>query len=91
MCLGFLKYFSIYNSSFPKYFFASFLAKENNSESFDSSSTIFIPLPPPPAAAFIKIGYPISLHRLFASSNDFTDPSEPSITGKPFFFAIILA
>ena len=32
MCLGFLKYFSIYKSSLPKYFFASFFAKENNSE-----------------------------------------------------------
>ena len=31
MCLGFLKYFSIYSSSFPKNFFASVFAKENNS------------------------------------------------------------
>ena len=27
----------------------------------------------------------------FASGKDFTPPSEPSITGKPYFFAILFA
>ena len=56
-----------------------------------SSLTIFIPLPPPPPAALIKTGYPMFLQIDFASFTDFTPPSEPSITGRPYFFAIFLA
>ena len=50
-----------------------------------------MPFPPPPPAAFIKTGYPISLQIDFASAKDLTPPSDPSITGKPNFFAIFLA
>ena len=31
------------------------------------------------------------MHIDFASERDFTPPSDPSITGKPFFLAILLA
>jgi len=44
-----------------------------------------MPFPPPPPAALINTGYPISLHIDFASEKDFTPPSEPSIIGKPYF------
>ena len=53
-----------------KNFFASDLAVRKRLSNFPSSSTIFIPFPPPPPAAFIKIGYPISLQIDFASVKD---------------------
>ena len=81
----------MYKVSLPKNFFASVLAVKNRFSSFASSSTIFIPFPPPPPAAFIKTGYPISLQIDLASAKDFTPPSEPSIIGKPHFFAILFA
>ena len=39
---------------------------KNNSSKFLSSKTIFIPFPPPPPAAFIKIGKPILLQIFLA-------------------------
>ena len=74
-----------------KNFLASVFAVKNKFSNLLSSSTIFIPLPPPPPAALISTGYPISLHNDFASATDFTPPSDPSITGKPYFFAILFA
>ena len=91
ICLGFSKNFSTYTSSLPKYFFASSLA--DGRETFNSFSflTSFIPFPPPPADALIKIGYPILKQIFFASSKELIFPSDPSMMGRPSFFAIFFA
>ena len=81
----------MYNSSLPKYFFASDFAVKKRFSSSDSFSTIFIPFPPPPPAALIKTGKPIFAQIFFASSKDLTPPSDPSIIGNPYFFAIFFA
>ena len=53
---SFSKYFSMYNSSLLKNFNASDFAVKNKFSNLLSSSTIFIPFPPPPPAALIKTG-----------------------------------
>ena len=67
------------------------LAIENRDSNSSSLKTIFIPFPPPPPEAFIKIGNPIFLHNNLAWVISLTPPSEPSIIGNPFSFAIFLA
>ena len=85
-----LKNFSIYTSSLPKYFLASDFAVAKRDSNSCSLLTIFIPFPPPPPDALIKIGKPIFLQRSLACLISFTPPSEPSITGNPFSLAIFL-
>ena len=50
-----------------------------------------MPFPPPPPAAFIRIGKPIFKDNFLASLISETPPSEPSITGKPYCLAIFFA
>ena len=42
-----------------------------------------MPLPPPPAAAFSRIGKPARSAASRAAWTSFTGPSEPSSTGRP--------
>ena len=70
---------------------ASDLAVKNKLSNSFSDLTIFIPFPPPPPAAFIRIGKPISLANFLPLSKSEIPPSEPSITGRPYFFAIFFA
>ena len=51
----------------------------------------FMPRPPPPAAALISTGKPISLAIFIASVSLVTAPSEPGTTGMPRRFAVSLA
>jgi hypothetical protein len=63
------------------------------SRAVDSSAaerTTFIPRPPP-AAALIKTGKPISPAILVASASEAMPPSEPGTTGMPSFLAVRLA
>ena len=53
--------------------------------------TIFMPLPPPPADAFIKTGSPISRISFFAVVISLTIPFEPGTSGNPIFLAIFFA
>ena len=57
----------------------------------DEEIPVNVVTPPPPPDAFIKIGNPIFLQSSLASLISFTPPFEPSITGRPFSFAIFLA
>ena len=50
-----------------------------------------MPRPPPPAAALIRTGKPISLAAAKASSSVVTAPSEPGTTGMPAAFTACLA
>ena len=50
-----------------------------------------IPLPPPPAVAFIMTGNPISLAMFSALVRSFKMPSLPGIIGIPASFAAFLA
>ena len=51
----------------------------------------FMPRPPPPAAALISTGKPISLAIFIASASLVTAPSEPGTTGMPSFLAVSFA
>ena len=66
---------------------AKFICSTNSS----AFSTTRIPFPPPPAAAFTKIGNPIS----FALINDFSTStmasSTPSTIGIPYFLTVSFA
>ena len=50
-----------------------------------------MPLPPPPPAALISTGKPISLDIFIASLISFIPVSEPDTIGSPKLFAIFLA
>ena len=73
-------------SSLPKYFIDSFVALSNISLKSFSSFTILIPRPPPPKAAFIITGNPISRAIFSPSLILSTGSSVPSKTGTPTFF-----
>ena len=81
----------MYIESFPKKESASCLIIGNASFNSFLELTIFIPLPPPPALALSKTGYPISSLAVSASDSLLTSPSEPGTVGTPNFFIIFLA
>ena len=89
MCLGEAKYFSMYKVGSPKAISASVFVILIVSSRSDSEFTTLIPLPPPPEAAFMIMGYPI----FFASSLGLVPigPLDPGTTGSPIFCASFLA
>ncbi len=91
MCLGSSTNFSIYIPSLPKEANASCLALSHKSKNPSSLQTALIPLPPPPAVAFIITGYPIFLAIFLAFSNESMIPPEPGIVGTPASFIVAIA
>ena len=85
----------MYNPSFLKDAAASVFALSKFFSISLSSHTRRIPLPPPPAVAFIITGYPISLAASLACSASLNNPSTPGTTGTPaaimVAFAVILS
>ncbi len=81
MCLGFETNFSMKTDPSPNAEVASLTARSICSWRLASSFTIRIPFPPPPALAFIKIGYPISLATCFALSRFIIGSAVPGTSG----------
>ncbi len=84
-------YFSMNTLPSPKAFCASLMARSSPSFSSLSVFTMRMPLPPPPAAALIRIGKPIVFATFIASCSPFTAPSVPGTSGTPNFFTASLA
>ena len=89
MCLGDVKNFSMYRVGSPKALSASACVRLMLSSRSDSELTILIPLPPPPEAALIMMGYPIALASSLGSLP--IGPSDPGTIGRPIFFASFFA
>jgi hypothetical protein len=80
---GLLVYFSMYTESSLKADFASDFAIRSEERSSPSSRTSRMPLPPPPAVAFIITGKPISFATRKTSSSDEIASTVPGTTGTP--------
>ena len=91
MCRGSRMYFSMYIPSFPKAAADSCLAESQADSNSDSSHTIRMPFPPPPAVALRITGYLISFAIFFASGIEVNKPFEPGIQGTPAFIIVALA
>ena len=83
--------FSMYKPSFPNAAADSFLAESQAASISSSFQTIRIPLPPPPAVAFMITGYTIFLACFLASSRSFSKPTEPGTHGTPAAIIVALA
>ena len=82
----------MYTVSSPKLFFASVFVILTESMSDSSSVTTFIPLPPPPDAAFIITGYPIRFAAfLILFSLLFKGPFDPGTVGTPDSLIALIA
>ncbi|MNO57726.1 hypothetical protein D3C76_482680 [compost metagenome] len=83
--------FSIYKVSSPKQFIASAFAVEYPFKNSSLLKAILIPFPPPPAAALIITGNPISLAISKACSSLSIIPSYPGAIGTPASLMVSLA
>jgi len=83
MWRGCSTYRSMYMSPLPNAATASAEAVLNAPGMASRLRTIFIPRPPPPAAAFRMTGSPISCAHRLASSASFTPPGLPGNSGSP--------
>ena len=77
MCLGSWMYFSMNILPSPKAEIAASLESLYLSVASWSFQAIIIPIPPPPAEAFIMTGYPISFEILSTYSTVSTSPTYP--------------
>ena len=78
-------------SLFPNAFFAKFFVLSIAVFSSLKLLTIFIPIPPPPALALIKMGYPMSKHFFSKFSEDKSSFFSPGQIGKLLLIAFSLA
>ena len=91
ICLGFNISFSMYMSSLPNAALASAFAVSKALTISSLLKAFLIPLPPPPAEALIRTGYPILSASSTASLAVFTIPLEPGTTGISFSIISFLA
>ncbi len=83
MCRGRERYFSTYTSPEPNADKASDRANWNARAKSSGSLATRMPFPPPPAAALMITGNPISRAKPNASSESSTGPGVPGTMGTP--------